>query len=257
MKSAVILLPGLTLMDYDNELIPAAWPRIAVNSALRVVAEDATAWLVSDERVIPDYWRLAGATVSWWGTKDTARDVQRRVTIGGETKESCPPVAALEIAQKLGCERAFFFGLDCYRTRDEYYFDGGRPRDRAERRCKRSTRLRNVDLPLADQIYITDALKAVIEGLAEAKKRHNLWGMEVWSVASPKSCQKTITAMESEDFFQLVAYCTIDVDDKTENTMQDSEMSTNAECDLPIAVEPISRRQRRRAHADEGGQPNG
>lgn len=240
--NGIICFPGLTLVDYDDTVAPRDWVRIGVNSAIRVIAETARAWLVADARVLPDYRRLVGPDVAWWATRKTADAVSRKGEVAGETKHHVATTAALELAAVLGCTRVFCFGLDCYRTKHEYYFDGSRPRDAAERRRKASTRIRGVVLGVSEQIYQTDALRDAARALETMKAAQNLWDMECWCVGSPYSQQRAIPKLEAEDWLQLVADAAIGAEEAQDTTPGPGYAAEKP----PVAGEIAPRRRRGR-----------
>lgn len=219
-RTVVVCCSGTTLRGYDDSAAPRAWPRFAVNEAIRKLAEDATYWVFSDSPIVYEYaeFCLPGTTaLAMHEAGSVAR--QHRALAGRKVltvdSTNVPQdyadgyrfysrgtvlIGALEMARYMGAKRAFVFGLDCYRTRAAYYYDNRQPLVYSERLCLLHQRVK--DLPI--EAYMPDRIKRMVVKLDEARAS-GLWdGMELWCVASPHSQQRAIPLMSQEDFAALV-----------------------------------------------------
>jgi len=101
-------------------------------------------------------------------------------------------IGAIEMARYMGIEEFYIFGLDCYRTKDSYYYDNRTPEHGTERNIHNAKR--------DGDRYVTYRLKRMISAL-NIVKSSGLWeGISVYCVNSPQSMQTAVPKMTLEDF---------------------------------------------------------
>lgn len=221
-ETAVITCSGPTFAAYRDEPFPRDWSLIAVNETIKHVGSRADYWVLSDEPVVeryadhcpesvrvlamhraaelvpaamPHHW--VRTTVSMEEIKDYGNGYEfysrRTVLIG-----------AIEMARWLGFTRFFVFGLDLFRLRNSYYYDGSNALIMGERHAE-SRHI--VPLParwLDQRIYQTPNLRGAANALGLVK-HSGLWKeVEIFCVGSPVSQQRSVPLMTIEEFREVV-----------------------------------------------------
>lgn len=221
-STAVICCSGTTLKEYDDARVPASWPRFAVNEAIRKLGERASFWVLSDDPIVLEYGALCPATTKVLCMHEATKTIRRHVQASpiytvqsvGRLSEVVDGYAfysrgtvligAVEMARYMGFTRFFVFGLDCYRLRTEYYYDGRRPLVLSENTVHDLYKVRK-GVPPEAKLYVTPRLKNMREKLDFARSS-GLWDdIEIYCVGSPWSQQDAIPKL-SWDEFERVAH---------------------------------------------------
>ena len=110
-------------------------------------------------------------------------------------------IGAIEMARYMGIDTFYIFGLDCFRKKSQYYYDGRRPEAYSENNIQETYRVIH-EVPTHSRIYVTPRLKRMILKLKEVAAA-GLWqGTKIYCVNSPWSQQKTIPKISMEEFHQ-------------------------------------------------------
>lgn len=209
---AVILGSGTTLRDFFDYGIPSDWPIVAINEAVAYGGR-VDYWVLSDDPIVCEYVSKCPqiATILAMHQATTtihaAAGVQEIYTVNSmaEVKDydngyeffsrGTVMIGGIEMMRWMGVKKFFCFGLDCYRTRDAYYYDGRRPPS-----CTESRLLDKERLIATDVIWVTSKLRRMIEKLDEAKAS-GLWDkIELFCVGSPDSQQQAILKIDDQEF---------------------------------------------------------
>jgi hypothetical protein len=220
--TAIFCCAGTTLGAYDDEIAPRSWPRFAVNSAIRKLGELADYWVLADIPILDEYAAyLKPLSTAVLAMHEAGPEARKRLTVAPRlvyTVDSTPDpvtygdglrffsrgtvlIGALEMARYMGVRTAYVFGLDCYRTRSAYYYDGRTPPKAHEAKPARADLVNG--LPF--EAYVTPCLRRMIEKLDLARSA-GLWdNLDVWCVGSPHSQQRAIPKLTVEEFKERIA----------------------------------------------------
>lgn len=213
--TAVFCCAGTSMQHYDDTIAPSDWPRFAVNGGIKNLNDNADYWALADAPIVHEYmaWCLEITIVL---AMHEAGPLCKRLMSNPDhvyTVDSTNEpilyddgksffsrgtvlIGALGMARYMGVRRAFVFGLDCYRTRAAYYYDGRRPTVATEAKPTREDEIEG-------GLLVTPRLRRMIEKLDEARAA-GLWNdMEIWCVGSPRSKQKAIPLMTIEEFTKI------------------------------------------------------
>lgn len=215
-ETAIICCSGTTMEDYDDSIPPREWKRIAVNEAIKGLGESADFWVLSDREIVLQYAKYCPKNTTVLAMNDAVSVIEKHCrdqtvyTVESMAKpkdytngyeffsRGTVAIGAVEMARWMGISRMFFFGLDCYRKKDQYYYDGRRPQFASEHLLIDKERIRGT--PPKVVIYCTARLKRMVEKLNLARES-GLWDkLELWCVNSPYSQQKAIKKMTIEEF---------------------------------------------------------
>lgn len=221
-ETAIICCSGTSLSDYDDELAPRAWKRFAINEAVKKLGPAADYWVLADDPIAHEYGKHCNERTTVLCMHQATRIIRelcKSRTI--HTVESMPKpgryhngfqfysratvmIGAVEMARYMGFKRFFIFGLDCFRLKERYYYDGRTPLSNAENEFREDQRVLSGITP-GSRIYVTPRLKNMIEKL-EIVRASGLWaGLEMWCVGSPNSQQKAIPKLSFEEFLRIAS----------------------------------------------------
>jgi hypothetical protein len=218
---AIFCCAGTTLNAYDDGIPPYIWPRFAVNSAIRKLGELADYWCLADIPILDQYAADLAPPTEVLAMHESGPEARKRLAVAPNlvyTVDSTPEpvtygdglrffsrgtvlIGALEMARYMGIRTAYVFGLDCYRTRAAYYYDGRTPPKAHEAKPSRADLVPG--LPF--EAYVTPCLRRMIEKLDLARSA-GLWdNLDVWCVGSPHSQQRAIPKLTLEEFKERIA----------------------------------------------------
>jgi len=219
-ETGVFCCAGTSLANYDDSAVPISWSRFAVNAGIRKIAHVADFFVLADIPIVDQYASICRQGTMVLAMHEAGRPCLERMgqTNAVYTVDSTPEpvtygdglrffsrgtvlIGALEMARYMGVRTAYVFGLDCYRTRSAYYYDGRTPPKAHEAKPARADLVPG--LPF--EAYVTPCLRRMIEKLDLARSA-GLWDdLDVWCVGSPWSQQRAIPKMTVEEFKELVA----------------------------------------------------
>ena len=221
-KKAIVCCSGTTLSSYVDADHPEDWIRIAVNEGIRKIADTADFWVLSDRAIVYEYADLCKPHTTVLAMHESANFIQRCEVPDIYTMNSMPlpprsfdngyeffsrgtvMIGAIEMARYMGIDEFYVFGLDCYRTESNYYYDGRTPEHTSERNPMGKRR----GWAYNDGILVSERLAKMIHVL-DVVKESGLWkGIKVYCVNSPRSQQKAIphmTLVELEEKGKTVA----------------------------------------------------
>lgn len=219
-QTAVLCCSGTTLNRYNDDLPPRHWPRFAINEAVKKLGPAANFWVLADDPIVHEYAKHCFPSTTVLCMHQATRIIRelcKSRTI--HTVESMPKpgrydngfqfysrgtvmIGAVEMARYMGFTRFFVFGLDCFREKNLYYYDGRTPLSNAENDFREEQRITSGVTP-GSRIYVTPRLKNMIERL-DIVRDSGLWaGVEIWCVDSPDSQQRGIPKMSIGDFAKI------------------------------------------------------
>ena len=146
-------------------------------------------------------------------------------------------IGAIEMARYMGIEEFYIFGLDCYRTPSDYYYDGRTPEHTTERNPTGNRK----NWKYEEDMLVSPRLSKMIQVL-DAVKESGLWkGIKTYCVNSPKSKQTAIPHMTLEELneimtvtpekkFPTLAERGVEAFKKLEDKPDDN----SPDCDLPL-----------------------
>ena len=223
-KKAVICCSGTTLREYNDASIPEDWVRFAVNEGIRKLSGSADFWVLSDKAIVYEYADLCKSHTTVLAMHQAASYIDKYTQVPEVyTMNSMPlppalydngyeffsrgtvMIGAVEMARYMGIKEFYIFGLDCYRTENEYYYDGRTPEATSERnpvKLKSGWQRKNWDYK--DGILVSPRLQRMIEVL-EIIKSSGFWDdIKVYCVNSPMSQQKSIPPMTLEELSDII-----------------------------------------------------
>jgi hypothetical protein len=224
-QSAVVCGSGPTLNDADALInaVPGGWPIVAVNEAIRKLGSKATYWVLSDTPILREYARYCPPDVTVLAMHDASVDAHRvlpnnivlTVESQAESKDyddginffsrGTVLIGAIEMLRYMGVGRFFCLGLDCYRTKKLYYYDGRKPAALSGQRTSFKDEVRLEGSKRSICVWVTPKLVRMIEKISEAMAS-GLWDkIEVLCVNSPYSQQTAIRKLSGDEFLSLVA----------------------------------------------------
>lgn len=211
----VILGSGPTLKGFDPSLVPEEWPIVAVNEAVAYGGR-VDYWVLSDEPIVREYAHRCPMSVEILAMNEATLTIRKAVdgNVVHTVESMAKPaeyengfeffsrgtvlIGAIEMFRWMGVRRFFCFGLDLYRTKTEYYYDGRKPGPTTEHKFLNHERVRKT--PRDVDIWVTAKLKRMIQKLQEAKAS-GLWDkVEIFCVNSPYSQQDTFPKITLEEF---------------------------------------------------------
>lgn len=211
----VILGSGTTLRNFSDDMVHEDWPIVAVNEAVAYGGR-VDYWVLSDTPIVREYGKRCPKSVEILAMHQATLSIEAACphnvihTVQSELKASnfddgyrfhsrgTVLIGAIEMMRYAGVKRFFCFGLDCYRERDSYYYDGRRPPLSSELKTMPSEIPRG--LPRKTRVWVTSRLKHMIKKLGEVKNS-GLWdNVEVFCVNSPLSQQTAIPKIDLEEF---------------------------------------------------------
>jgi hypothetical protein len=234
-QTAIMCCSGTTFLNYDDRIAPRSWKRFAINETIRYFSPAGFPtlrnkklpavgggtkpdfWVLSDDPIVHEYGEFCTEDTTVLCMHQATRIVRRGCkakTI--YTVESMPKpgryengyqffsrgtvlIGAIEMARWMGFTRFFVFGLDCYRLKDQYYYDGRTPGTASELHIAPSNRITS-GMPPGIRGYIMPRQKMMVTRLQDVSAS-GLWkGLDMWCVGSPWSRQQTIPKMEWETF---------------------------------------------------------
>jgi len=218
-KTAIITCSGTSFKGYDDSWAPKSWPRFAVNETIKEM-QGADYWVLADSEIAHQYSKhcpeettvlaMRQATTLVGHRKrylqnhvvysvDSMNNVKQRWDNGYQFfSRGTVMIGAIEMARWLGFTRFFVFGLDCFRTKAGYYYDGRKPQHASEWKTIEIERVRGQHKN--GDIWVTSRLKRMIQKLDEVKGA-GLWNdIEVYCVNSPDSQQTVVPKMTVEEF---------------------------------------------------------
>jgi len=221
-KKAVICCSGTSLRDYDDSTIPEDWVRIAVNEGIRKLTDTADFWVLSDRAIVYEYADKCKDHTSVLAMHQSGNYIYDRCKVPDiYTMNSMPlpakeynngyeffsrgtvMIGAVEMARYMGIEEFYVFGLDCYRTKNEYYYDGRTPEHTSEKNPILAGSRKGWEYDEEGRL-VTHRLGKMIEVLEEVEKS-GLWeGIKIHCVNSPKSKQKSIPHMTLEGLKEII-----------------------------------------------------
>lgn len=222
-RTAVFCCAGTSLEASYPEArpIPAAWPIFAVNGGIRLVAPDAAFWVLADLPIVQEYAGYCPPHVQVLAMHEAGPECLRNMmrhevrTVDSTSdlrdlgdgyrfySRGTVLIGGLLMARWMGVRRAFVFGLDCYRTREAYYFDRRKPLSRGESHPDRKDSRPHPEA--GPGAVITSRLAKMIDRLDAAKAAGLFDGMELWCVGSPHSAQRALPKMDVADFRRVVS----------------------------------------------------
>jgi len=216
-QTAVICCSGTTFKSFDDKMIPPEWTVFAINETIRKLQARANYWVLSDDPIILEYAQFCPPATDVLCMHEGTKIIRRHCKSDNiHTVESMAKVrhydngfeffsrgtvmiGAIEMARYMGFKTFYIFGHDCYRLKDEYYYDGRKPIPLSENNLNEGQRVIH-KMPVGSRVYVTPRLKAMI-GKLEMLSDFGLWkDIEVWCVNSPLSQQKVIPKMGLEEF---------------------------------------------------------
>jgi hypothetical protein len=197
--------------------VPKSWKRFAVNEAIRGLGDKADYWVLSDEEIVHEYAGICPRSTTILAMNRSTRIIHRRckdnkiytVESTAKTKNydngfeffsrGTVMIGAIEMARYMGINKFFVFGLDCFRLKNQYYYDKRKPISFTENNVTEHHRVR-MALPPHVRIWVTPKLKKMILKLKETVDSRLWEDVEVWCVDSPYSQQTSIPKMTLEEF---------------------------------------------------------
>jgi len=242
----VVCGSGTTLNDLDMRDIPDSWVVVAVNEAIRKIGARADYWVLSDDPIVRGYAQYCPKSVTILAmhqatvTIKVAKPHNKVYTVNSINVVSTPNdgfnffsrgtvlIGAVEMLRYAGATRFYCFGLDCYRTEKEYYYDGRKPPMVTEQQCRAEEMSRGV--PPGVRIYVTSRLKNMIRKLGDLKKG-GLWDeLHIHCVNSPYSQQDVIPKMTIDEYLDAIQ--------KEEQSRKRSERRKRAKSEKALREKP-------------------
>jgi hypothetical protein len=197
--------------------IPENALTFAVNEGIAKLGERADFWVLSDNQIVFEYASKCPFTTEILCMHEATAIIKKHCkmnvvhTVDSMNRikdydngfqfysRGTVMIGAIEMARFMGVQKFYIFGLDCYRKRDQYYFDNRRPVTRSENNFDDRNRV-ITKVPAGSRIYVTPRLKRMQKKLEEVEAS-GLWnGTELYCVNSPLSQQTVIPKMTMEDF---------------------------------------------------------
>ena len=222
-RPVVVCGSGTTLNDLDLSEIPDDWIVVAVNEAIRKLTNRADYWVHSDRPISQGYGRfvnperttvLAMHDAVLYAEQCCPKRTKIYTTMSHAVVKAYDDgtnffsrgtvlIGAVEMLRYLGARKFYCFGLDCFRTHDQYYYDGRKHPLSSERQTWNTEQVMS-DIPPGVRIWVTSRLKRMVVKLRETVES-GLWEkIEIWCVNSPYSQQKSIPLMDMDEFREHV-----------------------------------------------------
>jgi hypothetical protein len=217
-KTAVFWCSGPTFATYDNARVPEDWVRFSINETIRTHGNQADFWVLSDQVIVDrfatmcpeDVWILAMHASTDTIAAKCPRNKVWTVNSMDEIKDFANGyeffsrrtvlIGGVEMARYMGFTRFFVFGLDLFRLRRSYYYDGAEAIAMADRGAKNEHMVRTLNRHEGQRIYQSPHLRQARLTL-ESTAMRKLWaGLDIHVVGSPLSCQSAVPKMSWEDF---------------------------------------------------------
>lgn len=221
-ETAAIWCSGPTFADYDDALVPSHFQRFAINETIRTHADKADWWVLSDQPIVDHFSQYCPEHVKILAMHRSSVEIHRRArakqiwTVNSKDdprdygngyefySRRTVAIGAVEMARFMGFRRAFLFGLDLFRLRASYYYDGANAISMSERRSGLQYVVRGGLQHKGQRIYQTPALRAARDALARVRK-FGLWDeIDVFCVGSPNSQQESVPKISLEEFRSIV-----------------------------------------------------
>lgn len=256
-ETAVICCSGTTFENYDNDLLPPHWTRFAVNEAIRKTSKYADFWVLSDNPIIFEYKEFCRKDLKCLVMRQATHQTKHLPSKHIFTVDSMAEpknfgngyqfysrgtvmIGAIEMARFMGFTRFFCFGLDCFRTADQYYYDRRRPAKFTENKVDQREMVRS-GVPTNVQIYVTSLLRKMINRMELGAP---LWReVEIYCVDSPLSQQTVVPKMTLDGLKALIKK-------EKEHTGRESKDDGKA---IPASVPASLRTKAKAAKADGAG----
>lgn len=211
-RPAIIACSGPTFELFNLSWITPGTIVFSVNETIRKLGDSATYWVLADPPIIDEYKEFCPASVTVLAMRQAASFANLKThhevyTVNSlrEIKDydngyeffsrGTVMIGAVELGRWFGIRDFYVFGLDCYRTETQYYYDNRVHPVSSENVANKAHRVK-------DGVYVTQKLKKMIVKLEETKKS-GLWdNINVWCLNSPDSQQKSVEHMDLGDFFK-------------------------------------------------------
>lgn len=220
-QTAVLCASGPSLAAYRDDLLPPAWPRFAINEAITLLGRKATYWVLSDEPIVNGFYRHCPLSTrilamhrasqlipelcpNHWVRTVNSMDQIRDYGNGYEFfSRRTVLIGAIEMARYMGFSTLYIFGLDLFRTRSSYYFDGKEAIVSSERRSDEPYRVHGTRHN-GEPIFQTPNLRNARDMLRKVRLS-GLWdSIAMYAVGSPVSQQDAIPKLSWDEFQDLV-----------------------------------------------------
>lgn len=220
-ESAVFCCSGTTFGEYDDSWAPKTYKRFAINEAIRKL-RSADFWVLSDNAIVHDYTQYCPEQTEVLCMHEATEIIRKRCRQAKQihTVESMPKVrdydngfefysrgtvliGAIEMARYMGFKKCFVFGCDCYRLKQQYYYDNRKPVPITEKQFDARKPERG-NFPRDVKIYVTTRLRNMIDKL-NVIRDSGLWSdLELYCVNSPWSQQQVMRKITVDEFKQIV-----------------------------------------------------
>lgn len=220
-NSVIIGCSGTTFADF-KDIAPDDIPRIAVNEAIRKM-QNASYWVLSDIEIVIRYAEFCPSQTTILAMRDATKIIKKyctenRIYTVDSMREAkkydngyqffsrgTVLIGAIEMARWMGFNKMFVFGLDCYRTKDSYYYDGRKPANASEHKCIPKEYVKNS--PPSHGMWVTSRLRKMINKLHDVDSA-GIWSeIDVYCVGSPYSQQETIPKLSLSEFKGMIEDC--------------------------------------------------
>lgn len=218
-SSGIILCSGPTLKNLDLGKIETKRATLfAVNEAIGKAGSLADFWVCADDEIVVQYASKCPASTKILAMRQAVRYVpghlpkKQTYTVDSmsDPKEfgngyqfwsrGTVLIGAIEMGRFMGIDEFYIFGLDCFRTRTDYYYDGRKPQFATEHKLLDSERVRKT--VTGEGLWITAKLKRMIEKL-DITVKQGLWDdIDIWCVNSPDSQQNAIPKITMAEFIE-------------------------------------------------------
>ncbi len=220
-EEAAIFCSGTTLKDLHLEVIPDHLVRVAVNEGIAKRDLKPDYWVLSDTPIVSEYAKVCPRETVILAMHEATRSIKafapREVfTTMSQTQiktwddgvnffsRGTVLIGAVEMLRYMGVRRFYIFGMDLFRTKKAYYFDGRRPPLASECQTYDTERCQGEGLGRTCDMWTTSRLKRMQEKLEAIKKAGHWDDLEMFVVNSPHSQQNLIPKITIEEFVDKV-----------------------------------------------------
>ncbi len=216
-KKAIICCSGTSLKTYVDHAHPEEWVRIAVNEGIRKISDTADFWVLSDKAIVDEYGDICEPHTTILAMHQSSKYTHKFKVPDIYTTNSMPlpakkhdngyeffsrgtvMIGAVEMARYMGINEFYVFGLDCYRTETDYYYDGRTPEHTTERNPTGARK----GWGYKEGVLVSDRLQRMIHVL-DAVKSSGLWDdIKIYCVNSPMSQQTAVPHMTLEELSEI------------------------------------------------------